>query len=149
MYFRCFFLRFYYLFLKRGEREGEREGEKQQCVVASHLPPPLGFWPTTQACAPAGNGTSYPLVHRPMLNPLSHTSRDDLLHVLKGLQEGDWVQGRVSEDNWKGQRGWRRTIYAKARRGRELGTMVTATDQAWLEGCSHMDKGLEKWATGT
>ena len=40
---------FIYLFLERG-REGEREGEKHQYVLfLTH--PPLGTWPTTQACA--------------------------------------------------------------------------------------------------
>ena len=34
-----------------------------------------GTWPTTQACAPTGNRTSDPLVCRPGLNPLSHTSQ--------------------------------------------------------------------------
>ena len=37
--------------------------------------PLLGTWPTTQACALTGNITSDPLVHRPALNPLSHTSQ--------------------------------------------------------------------------
>ena len=42
------------------------------------LPPArtsLGSWPATQACALAGNWTSNPLVCRPVLNPLSHTSQ--------------------------------------------------------------------------
>ena len=35
----AFFLSFHlFIFRERG-REGEREGEKQQCVVASHVPP--------------------------------------------------------------------------------------------------------------
>ena len=37
--------------------------------------PLLGTWPATQACALTGNQTSDPLVHRPALSPLSHTSR--------------------------------------------------------------------------
>ena len=37
--------------------------------------PLLGTWPTTQACAPTGNRTSAPLVHSPVLSPLSHTSQ--------------------------------------------------------------------------
>ena len=60
-------------FLERVRVE-EREVEKHKCVVASHMPT-LGTWPTTQACAMTGNRTSYPLVHRPALNPLSHTSQ--------------------------------------------------------------------------
>ena len=37
--------------------------------------PQMGPWPATQAHALAGNQTSDPLVHRPALNPLSHTSQ--------------------------------------------------------------------------
>ena len=37
--------------------------------------PLLETRPTTQACALTGNRTSYPLVLRPTLNPLSHTSQ--------------------------------------------------------------------------
>ena len=68
------FLNFIYLFLELG-REGEREGEKH-CVWLPLVCPLLGTWPATQAHALTGNRTSDPLVHRPMLNPLSHTSQD-------------------------------------------------------------------------
>ena len=37
-----------FIFRERG-REGERDGEKHQCVVASHMPPTGGTWPTTYA----------------------------------------------------------------------------------------------------
>ena len=37
--------------------------------------PLLGTWPATEACALTGNRSSDPLVHRPVLNPLSHTSQ--------------------------------------------------------------------------
>ena len=37
--------------------------------------PLLGTQPTTQACALTENGTGDPLVHRSVLNPLSHTSQ--------------------------------------------------------------------------
>ena len=37
--------------------------------------PQLGTWPATQACALTGNQTGDSLVHRPALNPLSHTSQ--------------------------------------------------------------------------
>ena len=50
----------------------EKEGEKHHCVVAHPL---LGTWPATHACALTGNRTRDPLVHRPALNPLSHTSQ--------------------------------------------------------------------------
>ena len=68
-------LRLYLFIFTQREREGEREGEKHQCVVAFHRPQ-LGTWPTTQACALTGNRTGDPLVCRPALNPLSHTSQD-------------------------------------------------------------------------
>ena len=55
-------------------RKGEREGEKHQCVIASHSPP-TGDLPETQACALTGNPTSNPLVRRPALNPLNHSSQ--------------------------------------------------------------------------
>ena len=37
--------------------------------------PLLGTWPATQACALTGSRTTNPLVHRPPLSPLSHTSQ--------------------------------------------------------------------------
>ena len=37
--------------------------------------PLLGTWPATQACALTGNRTGDPLVCKPLLNPLSHTSQ--------------------------------------------------------------------------
>ena len=37
--------------------------------------PYWGTWPATQACALTGNRTGDPLVHRPVLNPPSHTSQ--------------------------------------------------------------------------
>ena len=75
----CLFLRlFIYLFIFRERgREGEREGEKHQCVVAS-LTPPTGDLAHNQACALTGNQTSDPLLCRPALNPLSHTSQGTL-----------------------------------------------------------------------
>ena len=48
--------------------------------------PLLGIWPTTHACAPIGNQTGDPLVHRPMLNPLSYTSQGQIpifvMHIM-------------------------------------------------------------------
>ena len=61
------------LFLDRGEgREEERE---RNSVWEGLMRPLLGSWLTTQACALTGNRTGDPLVHRPVLNPLSHTSQ--------------------------------------------------------------------------
>ena len=71
------------LYLFRGGREGEREGN-----ISVWLPlmcPPLGTWPTTPACAPTGNRTGDPLVRRPALNPLSHTSQGLLIVFLSSL----------------------------------------------------------------
>ena len=69
-----FFKNFIYLFL---EREGGRVEERDRNINA-WLPlkhPQLGTWPKTQACAVTGNQTRDPLVLRPVLNPLSHTSQ--------------------------------------------------------------------------
>ena len=44
--------------------------------------PQLGTWPATQACALTGNRTSNALVHRLMLNPLSHTSRGRICNMI-------------------------------------------------------------------
>ena len=63
-------------FLERGEGK-EKEKERNINVwFTSHIPP-MGTWPTTQACALTGNRTSDPLVHRPALSPhqVSHTSQ--------------------------------------------------------------------------
>ena len=62
------FLRFY-LFIFR-EEEGERGRNINVCLSLMH--PLLETWPTTQACALSGNRTDDPLVHRPVLSPLSH-----------------------------------------------------------------------------
>ena len=43
------------------------------CLPLTH--PLLETWPATQACALTGNQTGNPLVHRPALSPLSHTSQ--------------------------------------------------------------------------
>ena len=68
-----FFKRFY-LFLDRGEgREKERERNINVWLPLVH--PQLGTWPKTQAYALTGNRTGNPLVCRPELNPLSHTSQ--------------------------------------------------------------------------
>ena len=42
------------------------------CLLRS---PYWGPCPVTQACALTGNRTGHPLVHRPALNPLNHTSQ--------------------------------------------------------------------------
>ena len=75
------FLRFC-LFLDRGEgREKEKERNINVWLPLTH--PKWGTWPATQACALTGNQTSNTLVHRPVLNPLSHTSQGcfDFLNI--------------------------------------------------------------------
>ena len=69
-----FFLKdFIYLFLE--EMEGEREGEEHLCMVASHMSPVGDLAHNLDLCPSTGNQTSDPLVRRPALNPLSHTSQ--------------------------------------------------------------------------
>ena len=65
---------FIYLFLERVEGK-EKERERNIIVWLLLMPPTLGTWPAIQACALSGNPTSDPLVHRPVLNPLSYTSQ--------------------------------------------------------------------------
>ena len=66
---------FFYLYLERGEgKEKKRERNISVWLPLAH--PLLGTWPATQACALTGNRTVDPLVSRPALNPLSHTSQD-------------------------------------------------------------------------
>ena len=52
----------------------EKGRETSMCGCLSSAPL-LGTWPATQACALTGNGTSDPLVPRPVLSPLSQTSQ--------------------------------------------------------------------------
>ena len=77
--FWSYFKNFFYLFIfKERGREGEREGEKHQRVVTSSIPPTAGL-AATQTYSLTGNQTSDPLVHRPALNPPSHTSQGMVL----------------------------------------------------------------------
>ena len=68
------------------EKEGkEKERERNINVWLPSERPQLETWPTTQACVPTGNQTSDPLVHSPVLNPLSHSnqgSRDEVMMVV-------------------------------------------------------------------
>ena len=70
---------FIYLVLER--REGrEKERERNISVWLLLMCPPLGTWPATQACALTGNRTGDPLLHRPVLNPLSYTSQGNIFN---------------------------------------------------------------------
>ena len=53
----------------------EKERERNTNVWLPLACPQLGNWPATQACVLTGNQTTDPLVCRPALNPLSHTSQ--------------------------------------------------------------------------
>ena len=76
---------FIYYFLKRGEgKEKERERNINVWLPLTH--PPLGTQPATQACVLTRNRTSDPLVHRPMLNALSHTSQGWLAFFTSSLR---------------------------------------------------------------
>ena len=68
----AFFLKdFIYLFLETGEGR-EKDREISVCGCLSHASyGNLDHNP----CALTGNGASDPLVHRPALNPLNHTSQ--------------------------------------------------------------------------
>ena len=72
--FKKIFYLFIYLFIERRERR-EIERERNIDVWLPLMCPLLGTWLTTLECALTGNRTSNPLVHRPALNPLSHTSQ--------------------------------------------------------------------------
>ena len=68
-----FFKRFYLFIFREGK--GRRKRDRNIHVWLPLVHPLLGTWPTTQARALTGNRISDPLVHRPVLNPLSHTSQ--------------------------------------------------------------------------
>ena len=56
----------------------EKEGGRNINVWLPHTCPLLGTWPANWAFALTGNRTGHPLVHRPVLNPLSHTSQANI-----------------------------------------------------------------------
>lgn len=86
------------LFIIIFEREGrkeEREGENTDVCERNMngLPldhPQWGTWPVTKTCALSGDQTSDPSVHRPALNPFSHTThgRTMILKVFIQLSTG-------------------------------------------------------------
>ena len=53
----------------------EKERERNSNVWLPPMSPQLGTLSATQACALTGNLTSNPLVLKPALSPLSHTSQ--------------------------------------------------------------------------
>ena len=79
-----FFKRFYcFTFRERG-REGEIEGEKHQCVAASHAPP-TGDLAHNPGMCPDWELNRWPLVYRPVLNPLSYTSQGYRCHFSNSI----------------------------------------------------------------
>ena len=71
-----FFKRFYlFIFRQRGREGGRRRNISVWLPLAHHL---LETWPTTQAWSLTGNRTSDPLVNRPAVNPLGHTSQSHM-----------------------------------------------------------------------
>ena len=79
---------FIYVFLERGE-EREKERARNFDVWLPLARSHLGTWPVTQACALTGNRTSDPLVCRPALGPLSHTSQGG---TILAFTDWDWLQ---------------------------------------------------------
>ena len=78
---------FYLFVFRRGERRGR---ERETLVCGCHLcAPNRGTQPATQACAQTGNRTGHPLVCRPALGPLSHTSQGNNIPFLKGKKKQD------------------------------------------------------------
>ena len=103
----CFVLvflkEFFVLFL---EGKARREGEKHQCVVTSHVPP-TGDLACNPGMCPHWESNPQPLVHRPALNPLSHTSQgwSSLLRewfevlVVAGARVLDWQSLDLSSES--------------------------------------------------
>ena len=74
------FLDFNNLFLETGIRR-EKKRERNINMWLPLARPPLGTWNATQARVLTGTQTSNPLVCRPALNPLSHTSQGHIRKV--------------------------------------------------------------------
>ena len=56
----------------------EKERERNIKMWLPLVRPLLGMWPATRHVPYTGNQTSNPLIHRPALNPLSHTSQGSM-----------------------------------------------------------------------
>ena len=104
----------FYLFLERGG--GRKRGrETSMCGCLLHAPS-LGTRTVTQACALAGNRTRDPLLRRPALNPLSHTSQGQNAVFLNtwGLSSalltlrGRWCANHLTgvEGSWRRRGAW-------------------------------------------
>ena len=71
-----------------------KERERNVNVWLPLTGPLLGTWPATKAYALTGNRTSNPLVLRPVLNPLSHTSQGQS-YLLKCKGNGEEDGGQI------------------------------------------------------
>ena len=83
------------------EREGREKGEKRQRVVASRTPPTGDLAHNPGMCPE--NGTGDPLVCRPALSPLSHTSQGSCHGSVSCLRSSSLIQTRKLGS---GQVGW-------------------------------------------
>ena len=100
-YFENFLKDFIYLFLDRGEGGRKRERNINVWLPLVYHPP--GTWPASQACALTGNQIGDHLVHRQVLNPLSHTSQGYFEHFLKkevAIEVCYLVIGSYYKKNW-------------------------------------------------
>ena len=70
-----FFKKYLFIYLLFGVEGREKEKARNITVWLPLTHTQLRTWPTTQACALTGNQTGDPLVHRPALIPLNHTSQ--------------------------------------------------------------------------
>ena len=70
----------FYLFIFQEGKGGRKRGRETSMCGCLMDTPPLGTLPTTPACALTGNWTCGPLVHRLMLNPLSHTNQGHIIY---------------------------------------------------------------------
>ena len=81
------------LFIFREGKVGRKRGrETSMHGCLSNTLPQLGIQAATQICALTRNQTSDPLVHRPALNPLSHTSQGSRWEFLKA-----WTREEAKE----------------------------------------------------
>ena len=69
------------LFIFREGKGGRKRGRETSMCGCLSCTPNWGTWPSPQACALTGNRTSDPLVCRPALNPLSHTSQGKIMFL--------------------------------------------------------------------
>ena len=104
LFYLILFKDFIYLFFR--ERERERERGKETSMLGCLLSVPYwGPGPQTRHVSWTGNQTSAPWVHRPALNPLSHTSQGKHLNfwheeerVCKGLENTEFGLGYLKFD---------------------------------------------------